>query len=50
MLERSGNIVGVQCDICSADKGPQKKPKAPLGSIGVGATLATLSTVMMGPF
>ena len=40
----------LKCDICSADKVPQKKPKAPLGSIGVGATLATLSTDMMGPF
>ena len=50
MLERSGNIAGAQCDICSADTVPQKEPKAPLGSIGVGATLATLSTDMMGPF
>ena len=50
VLERSGNIVGAQCVICSADKVPQKKLKAPLGSIGVGATLATLSTDMMGPF
>ena len=38
----------LKCDIC--DKVPQKKPKASLGSIGVGATLATLSTYMMGPF
>ena len=27
------------CDICAADKIPQKKPKAPLGSLGVGAVL-----------
>ena len=40
----------LQCDVCAADKVPQKKPKAPLGSLGVGATLATLSTDLVGPF
>lgn len=38
------------CDTCAADKTPYKKPKAPLGSLGVGAALATLSTDMIGPF
>ena len=37
------------CDICAADKIPQKKPKAPLGSLGVGVVLATLSTDFVGP-
>ena len=32
------------CDVCAEDKIPQKKPRAPLGSLGVGAILATLST------
>ena len=38
------------CDVCAADKIPQKKPRAPLGSLGVGAVLATLSTDLVGPF
>ena len=38
------------CDVCAADKIPQKKPCAPLGSLGVGAVLATLSTDFVGPF
>ena len=38
------------CDVCAADKIPQKKPRAPLGSLGVGAVLATLSTDFVGPF
>lgn len=40
----------LKCDVCAADKIPQRKPKAPLGSLGVGATLATLSTDLVGPF
>ena len=38
------------CDVVAADKIPQKKPRAPLGSLGVGAVLATLSTDLVGPF
>ena len=38
------------CDVCAVDKIPQKKPRAPLGSLGVGAVLATLSTDFVGPF
>ena len=37
------------CDQCASDKTPHKRPKAPLGSLGVGATLATLSTDVLGP-
>ena len=38
-----------QYDQCASDKTPHKRPKAPLGSLGVGATLATLSTDVLGP-
>ena len=38
------------CDVCAADKIPQKKPRAPLGSLEMGAVLATLSTDLVGPF
>ena len=40
----------LSCDVCASNKTPFKKPKAPLGSLGVGATLATLSTDMVGQF
>ena len=36
--------------MCSGLRIPQKKPRAPLGSLGVGAVLATLSTDFVGPF
>ena len=39
----------LSCDQCASDKTPHKRPKAPLGSLGVGATLATLSTDVLGP-
>ena len=40
----------LSCDVCASNKTPFKKPKAPLGSLGLGATLATFSTDMVGPF
>ena len=39
----------LSCEQCASDKTPHKRPKAPLGSLGVGATLATLSTDVLGP-
>ena len=40
----------LSCDVCTSDKTRYKRSKAPLGSLGVVATLATLSTNMVGPF
>ena len=37
------------CDECGATKAPNKKPKAPLGSMPVGAPLDRLSTDVLGP-
>ena len=38
----------LSCDQCASDKTPHKRSKAPLGSLGVGATLVTLSTDVLG--
>ena len=38
-----------KCDVCAKSKYPTKKPKAPLGSIPVGAPLDKLSVDIVGP-
>ena len=50
--EMKDNVINwvLSCDVCASNKTPFKKPKSPLGSLGVGATLATLSIDMVGPF
>ena len=44
------NLWVSRCDICGADKPPVHKPRAPLGSMPVGAPLDRLSTDLLGPF
>ena len=44
------NLWVSQCDICGANKPPVHKPRAPLGSMPVGAPLDRLSTDLLGPF
>ena len=49
-LKNDVNNWVLSCDICASDKAPYKRPKAPLGSLGVGAAMVTLSTDVIGPF
>ena len=44
------NLWVSQCDVCGANKPPVFKPRAPLGSMPVGAPLDRLSTDLIGPF
>ena len=39
-----------RCDLCAADKPPQKAPKAPMGHLKSGAPWDTLALDFMGPF
>lgn len=39
-----------QCDVCAADKKPNKLPRAPMGTIVTGAPLDVIATDYMGPF
>lgn len=38
------------CDICAADKKPQKTPRAPMGRLGAGAPWDVLAVDFAGPF
>jgi transposase InsO family protein len=44
------NLWILQCENCGANKQPSTNPKAPLGSIPVGAPLDRLCTDLLGPF
>ena len=44
------NLWIMQCRVCGANNTPPKKPRAPLGSMLVGAPLDRLCTDLMGPF
>ncbi|CAG2200883.1 unnamed protein product [Mytilus edulis] len=48
-LKEEVNNYIMRCDICEANKFPQKKPKAPLGSLLTGAPLDCLATDILGP-
>ena len=39
-----------RCDTCAADKKPQKRPKAPMGSLRTGAPGDVLAVDFLGPF
>jgi len=39
-----------QCETCAADKKPTKTPRAPLGTIRVGAPMDVIATDYLGPF
>jgi hypothetical protein len=39
----------MKCDICAANKKPNKNPRAPLGNMAVGAPLDRLATDILGP-
>ena len=44
------NLWVSRCDICGANKPPVHKPRAPLGSMPVGALMDRMSTDLIGPF
>ncbi|MES9880687.1 MAG: reverse transcriptase domain-containing protein [Sedimenticola sp.] len=39
----------VKCDVCESDKPPLRTPRAPLGSLQVGAPMDCLATDILGP-
>ena len=43
------NWVLLKCDICAANKAPNRTPKAPLGNMKVGTVLDRLSIDILGP-
>ena len=44
------NLWVLRCEICGANKPPATNPKAPLGSMLIGAPLDRLFTDIVGPF
>ena len=48
-MKQDINIYVQQCDVCAASKESNKSPRAPLGSMPVGAPLDRLATDILGP-
>ena len=49
-LKDDVNLYIQRCDTCAADKKPAKTPRAPMGSLRVGAPGDRIATDYLGPF